>query len=500
MRCAVCAVRFAVFGSLAMSAALAATAPSPVAARASAAPSRARRTRQGARAAPPPPSRSSLFAPSFRGTSGRAGALGPTDDARAKLAEDGEGASFGATPGTPVEYLDAHDTDAHDDDDEDHDHDDVASITTEHGSPLWRDFALAATGSWGGCCVEFDGDGMPLDIPVRFVHGVGRVPARNMPFREPEMDWMTKCETTATDDGLRVAAARAIPEIGNEDASSSCGGAEWGEHVAFIADDPARILRGANEDKTILPDGSFSSGERVLPGETGAVVRAHHCLADPSDPRRRVRVVHRVRRADGRGGAHATWATSSVDVWMERRGFGGPECVSPFSRDARLSVDDLVSKEALLRWRYDPASSAVYFLEWDDSCLETDAADPDAKSFFTMLADAGQADGVAYLEDVEPEGVAAGASARSDADAGAIGSAGAPVDLAGLVRLPGNVWVYCGPAGAHDLGVGAGGEEGQLVLECGWAPPGGNARTISTRAYDLRTGRLDSVSLARETL
>ena len=53
-------------------------------------------------------------------------------------------------------------------------------------------------------------------------------------------------------------------EIGNEDAISSCGGAEWGEHVAFVEDDPLYVLRGANEDKTILPDGSFSAGARAL--------------------------------------------------------------------------------------------------------------------------------------------------------------------------------------------------------------------------------------------
>ena len=68
----------------------------------------------------------------------------------------------------------------------------------------------------------------------------------------------------------------------------------------------------------------------------------------------------------------------------------------------------------------------------------------------------------------------------------------------GLVRLPGNVWVFCGPAGGHDVGVGAGGEEGQLVLECGWQPEGSSRRTVSTRAYDAESGRLDSASLARE--
>ena len=79
--------------------------------------------------------------------------------------------------------------------------DQQASLTgtraTAHGSPAWREFLLAATGEWGGCCVAFDLDGIALDVPFRFVHGVGRVPATNMPFRDVVFDWMTKCEITA---------------------------------------------------------------------------------------------------------------------------------------------------------------------------------------------------------------------------------------------------------------------------------------------------------------
>lgn len=80
--------------------------------------------------------------------------------------------------------------------------------SSAHGTPIWREFALAATGDWGGCCVEFDADGVALDIPLRFVHGVGRVPAANMPFRDVVTDWMTKCDVVNTEDGLEVRDAR----------------------------------------------------------------------------------------------------------------------------------------------------------------------------------------------------------------------------------------------------------------------------------------------------
>ena len=109
-----------------------------------------------------------------------------------------------------------------------------------------------------------------------------------------------------------------------------------------------------------------------------------------------------------------------------------------------------------------------------------------------MLADAGEAENLVFLDggDLDGDGDETGRDEKKSA----------ADSLDGLVRLPGNVWVYCGYAGAHDVGVGAGGEEGQLVLECGWQPEGSSMRTVSTRAYDAETGRLDSASLARETI
>ena len=285
---------------------------------------------------------------------------------------------------------------------------------------------------------------------------------------------------------MAIRTKRAMPEIGNEDAISSCGGAEWGEHVAFVEDDPLYVLRGANEDKTILPDGSFSAGARALQSEAGAVDAAHHCLAHPDDENARVRVVHRVRRVGGDANETTPrWRTSSIDVWFERRGKNdkGPRCVAPFSGAARLPTSELAATNDARRWRYVPEASAVYFLMWDDDEYATDQADADAKSFFTMLADAGEAEDLVFLSDGDGDGDATSSAADS---------------LDGLVRLPGNVWVFCGNAGGHDVGVGAGGEEGQLVLECGWQPEGSSRRTVSTRAYDAESGRLDSASLARE--
>ena len=218
-------------------------------------PSRARRADTRARAACPP--RGRPLPSSFRGASGRveaAAGVGPTDDASLRRADE-----------DTLEARAEAEADADEHDDHDHDDDEASAVTTEHGSALAR-FALAAVGSWGGCCVEFDADGVARDIPLRYVHGVGRVPAANMPFRETELDWMTKCETSATGTVWRFAARHARDRQRGRDLLPR--GAEWGEHVAFVEDDPLYALRGANEDKTIPPDG------KLLRRRAGVAVRS----------------------------------------------------------------------------------------------------------------------------------------------------------------------------------------------------------------------------------
>ena len=117
--------------------------------------------------------------------------------------------------------------------------------STAHGTPRWREFTLAFTGNWRGRCVEFDADGCALDIPIRYVHGVGRVPRANMPFADTDNDWVTRCDCVSTEDGVKLQAQRAMPEIGNEDAISSCGASEWNDGAELlVADEEVRILRG----------------------------------------------------------------------------------------------------------------------------------------------------------------------------------------------------------------------------------------------------------------
>ena len=406
------------------------------------------------------------------------------------------GASLARPRRVPFRAASAASADAsedHDADDDDHDHsDEYTDVSTAHGSELWREFCRNAAGNWGGCCVEFDANGIPLDIPLRYVHGVGRVPAANMPFREQVTDWMTKCETVATDDGIEIRTKRAMPEIGNEDAISSCGGSEWGEDVAYVEDDPVRILRGADEDKTLLPEGAFSAGARTLPLDDGDVTTVQHCLVDPGDTNRRVRVIHRVRRVGGERG----WETASVDAWREERA----RCVAPFAAEPRADPADIITG---VGWEVDHERSAVYLLTWPEEDPGPDAKD--GGSQFVMLADAGALDDLVWLDDDDGEANEEDFDdddAHSEMETMETNARESTLTVAalerGLVRLPQGVWVYCGLAGRHDAGLGSGGDEGQLVLECGWQPEGGVERATTSRAYDFESGRLDTVSLARE--
>ena len=177
----------------------------------------------------------------------------------------------------------------------------ATTLSTAHDSETWRAFVAAVAGKWGGCAVNFDASGTPTDVPLRYVHGVGRVPAANMPFRDAVYSWQTKCEIVDVGDGAEISSKRALPTIGNEDAISSCGGSEWGEDVARVEDEPVVILRGRGEDKTVTKRGAFSAGARRLTfamDGADAINVVRFCLADEVrsishwSPYDRVRVVN----------------------------------------------------------------------------------------------------------------------------------------------------------------------------------------------------------------
>ena len=355
-----------------------------------------------------------------------------------------------------------------------------SAASTAHGTPRWREFTLAFAGGWRGRSVEFDARGVARDIPIRYVHGVGRVPRANMPFADEDFDWVTRCECVATDHGVRIDASRAMPEIGNEDAISSCGAAEWNDGAELvIADETLRILRGPGEDKTILPDGSFSAGARTLPTRPCAtnddadadtdVTVVHQCLADPSDENRRVRIVQRV-AFDAAAKKHRA---VSCDAWMERRERSCPRGFSDAPRVDTIAPNDKA-------WVRSPsASSGSVVATWRLTWPVVDPG-PDAK------------DGGSTFE-VEEEG----AFVEEGAVEGAVAVAGTPVanGVGQLLRLPAGMWAYCGddPLAPDEF----------VVVECGYHPNAGGGereRAVASRRYRKADGKLVRVTLGRERL
>jgi hypothetical protein len=260
-----------------------------------------------------------------------------------------------------------------------------------------------------------------------------------------------------------IASKRAMPEIGNEDAISSCGGSEWGEHVAYVEDEALRVLRGAGEDKTVLPSGSFSAGARALPAAAAADADAAttavmHCLMEPSTGRR-VRVVQRVAAAGDGGDGGGGWVTAGVEVWMEQK----KTCVAPFAGDDRVILNGGGGE-----WTLVPERSAAFDLVWPETPAP-DATDGGSAFVVTVAAAAAAEEGGA----VGPTTAAGGGGGG-----GARGN---------LMRLPCGVWVFCG--------VAADGEE--VVVEAGWVTPTAE-RLFATRRYDARSGRLVNVALGCE--
>eukprot|EP00854_Cymbomonas_tetramitiformis_P010647 gene10647-12593_t len=200
----------------------------------------------------------------------------------------------------------------------------------ENRSDAWNAFKDVVSGEWSGYTAEFDSTGAPLDFPLRYVHGVGKVPSKNMPFREKVFQSETSCTSFADHEGLTNLVTRQIPQIGStdsyrsadlpeqigtEDSLGSCGGAECPANV----EETRSALRGRDECKTILRNGSYSAGPKVLEEapEDGAHFRVEHCLAGAYD--RRVRVVQNVEWAWRNEAAGYGWKMASFEVHLESR-------------------------------------------------------------------------------------------------------------------------------------------------------------------------------------
>lgn len=120
--------------------------------------------------------------------------------------------------------------------------------TTEIGSTAWVEFATKASGEYEGQAVRFDpnsGAALPLDDTI--------VPDAYREWGVELVDRQANSHSIASDDGIRLLTRLVYPAVGCE-----------ADAVSFDSTDRT-VLRGHNEAKTILPNGAFSAGCRILP-------------------------------------------------------------------------------------------------------------------------------------------------------------------------------------------------------------------------------------------
>ena len=121
-----------------------------------------------------------------------------------------------------------------------------------------------------------------LEIPSRYVHGVGVVPKSSMPFAdalyEANARSTSRFETTSSSsdfgkDGSIIACKyceietkRSYPEVGEQESMGSCGGSEWNERTRYAEDRKYFLLRGegGEEARTVDESGSFTAGPKTL--------------------------------------------------------------------------------------------------------------------------------------------------------------------------------------------------------------------------------------------
>ena len=120
--------------------------------------------------------------------------------------------------------------------------------TTAVGSDAWSAFGRAASGEWDGALVAFDAlSGAPLPLPDRLV------PEAFREWGEALYDRQAESHVLADDERLELRTRLVDPVAGCE------------EDAVSFEEELRDVLRGATEDKTILPSGAFSAGCRVLP-------------------------------------------------------------------------------------------------------------------------------------------------------------------------------------------------------------------------------------------
>ena len=105
-----------------------------------------------------------------------------------------------------------------------------------------------------------------VDVPLRYVHGVGVVPISSMPFADKVFEANARVTCGVVKGLFEIETKRSFPEVGEEASMGSCGGSEWNERTRYAEDRKYFLSSGGAFEalRTVDETGSFTAGPKTL--------------------------------------------------------------------------------------------------------------------------------------------------------------------------------------------------------------------------------------------
>ncbi|CAL6331166.1 unnamed protein product [Bathycoccus prasinos] len=105
-----------------------------------------------------------------------------------------------------------------------------------------------------------------INVPLRYVHGVGVVPISSMPFADKVFEANARVTCGVVKGLFEIETKRSFPEVGEEASMGSCGGSEWNERTRYAEDRKYFLSSGGAFEalRTVDETGSFTAGPKTL--------------------------------------------------------------------------------------------------------------------------------------------------------------------------------------------------------------------------------------------
>ena len=149
----------------------------------------------------------------------------------------------------------------------------VAVASSSMSSVLNDAFQTQFSGDFGAVVREYvlfseedenSGFWKGINVPLRYVHGVGVVPISSMPFADKVFEANARVTCWVVKGLFEIETKRSFPEVGEEASMGSCGGSEWNERTRYAEDRKYFLSSGGVEARTVDETGSFTAGPKTL--------------------------------------------------------------------------------------------------------------------------------------------------------------------------------------------------------------------------------------------